>query len=102
MGLWLIFSPTVFGTQGRAADSDHLTGALVVTIAVIAMAEVVRAGRFLNILPALWILAAPWLLAGATDGAKWNGMIVGVILILAAFPRGAVRERYGSWNQYII
>ena len=50
LGVWLMFSPAVFGTQGSAANSDHLAGALVVTVAVIATAEVARAGRFINAL----------------------------------------------------
>ncbi len=50
VGIWLMFAPSVFATQGRAADSDHLVGALVVTFAVIAMAEVTRAARLINIL----------------------------------------------------
>ena len=31
LGMWLLFSPAVFGTAGRAADSDHLIGAVIVT-----------------------------------------------------------------------
>jgi hypothetical protein len=50
VGVWQMFSPSVFGTQAAAADNEHLVGALLVTIAVISMAEVVRAGRFLNLL----------------------------------------------------
>ncbi|MGH9628041.1 MAG: vitamin K epoxide reductase family protein [Bryobacteraceae bacterium] len=29
LGVWLMFAPSVFGTQARAADSDHLVGAVV-------------------------------------------------------------------------
>jgi len=102
LGLWLMFAPAVFQTQGTAADSNHLVGALVITMAVIAMAEVVRAGRFLNVLLGVWIIMAPWLLAGATLEAKWNDMISGVALILVSLPHGTVRERYGSWEWYVL
>ena len=61
LGIWLMFSPAVFGTQAGAADSDHLIGALIAAVAVIVMAEVIRAGRFLNVLFGAWIIAAPWL-----------------------------------------
>jgi hypothetical protein len=101
LGVWLMFAPSVFGTRGAAADSDHLIGALAVTIAVIAMAEVVRAGRFLNVLLGLWIIASPWLLAGTTSSAKWNDVIAGAVLVVLSLPRGAVRERYGNWNRCI-
>lgn len=102
LGMWLMFAPAVFQTQGSAADSDHLVGALVITFAVIAMAEVGRAIRFINILFGVWVVLAPWLLAGAGTGARWNDVIVGLVLILLSIPRGRVRERYGNWQPYVV
>lgn len=102
LGVWLMFAPAVFGTQGIAADSDHVVGALVITISVIVMAEVAHAGRFINLLFGAWIIAAPWLLSGVTVGGKWNGVIVGAVLIIISLPRGKVSERYGNWERYII
>lgn len=100
LGLWLMASPAVFGSGGGAADSDHLVGALVVTIAVIAMAEVARPVRFINIALGAWIALAPWLL-GSTATASLNDLVVGAVLILLALPRGAIRERYGGWDRLI-
>jgi len=102
LGVWLLFAPAVFGTQGRAADSDHLVGALIITFAVIALAEVARPVRFLNLLLGLWLVGAPWVLGGATPSAQWNGIIAGTIVMLVSFPRGPVRERYGSWQRYMV
>ena len=104
LGLWLMATPAVFGTppQSSAGDSNHLVGALIVTVAVIAMAEVARPVRFINMLLGVWIIFAPWLLSGASATAGWNNVIVGVILILISGPRGAVREHYAGWNRYII
>ena len=101
LGIWLMASPAVFGSEGAAANSNYLVGALITTFAVIAMAEVTRQARFVNVLAGAWIIAAPWLLAGATAGAVWNSAIVGVIVILLSFPRGVIRERYDGWNRYI-
>jgi hypothetical protein len=101
LGIWLMFSPAVFRTAGPAADSDHLVGALVVTTSVIVMAEVIRAGRLLNVVLGLWIAAAPWLLGGASAAAVWNHGIVGLVLVGLSLPRGAVRERYASWDRWI-
>jgi hypothetical protein len=77
-------------------------GALVITFAVIAMAEVGRSLRFINILCGAWIVIAPWVLSGARGGATWNDVITGVALILFSIRRGLVRERYGSWQPYIV
>jgi hypothetical protein len=98
IGLWLMVVPSVFGSSGSAAASNQLVGAMVVTVSVISMAEVLRAGRFLNVLFGLWIIAAPFVLNGAAAGAPWNNMITGLLLILLAFPRGKIKERYGTWD----
>lgn len=84
------------------ADSDHLVGALVVMVAVIAMGEVAQALRVLNVLFGAWLAVAPWLLTGAAAGATWNDAIVGVVLMLLSLPRGAVRECYRNWQRYIV
>lgn len=102
LGIWLMFAPAIFGTEGRAADSDHLVGALVTTVAVIVMAEVIRVGRFINVLLGGWIILAPWILSGAAPAARWNDVAVGVALILLSLRRGPVRERYATWDRRII
>ena len=37
LGIWLMFTRLIFGTELPMADSDHLIGALVITVAVIAV-----------------------------------------------------------------
>lgn len=101
VGLWLMASPSMFGTVDRAADSDNIVGALVVTVAIIALAEVGRAARFVNVAFGAWLVAAPWLLSGGTTTATWNDVAAGVALILLSLRRGPVGERYGTWQSYI-
>jgi hypothetical protein len=101
LGVWLMFTPTALGFTGAVADSHHLVGALVVTCSVIAFGEPARSVRFLNVLMGPWVAAAPWMLSGATSGARWNALIVGAALVLLSFRRGSVRERFGGWNRYV-
>ncbi|WEX11006.1 NAD-dependent epimerase/dehydratase family protein [Chelativorans sp. AA-79] len=102
LGAWLMFSRLVFGTEGAMADSDHLVGAMIITVAVIAMAEVARPLRFLNVFFGLWLIAAPWMLSGATAGAAWNGVICGLLAIALSLPLGTrSSEHYGSWDRYV-
>ncbi len=101
LGLWLMFAPFIWGSTGKAAHSDHLIGALIITVAIIALADVGRAARFVNVLFGVWLIASPWLLGGATTGARWNDMIVGTLVLLLSFPRGPVSERYGSYERFI-
>ncbi|MGH2403063.1 MAG: vitamin K epoxide reductase family protein, partial [bacterium] len=102
LGAWLMASPDLFNTTGGAADSDHLLGALVVVTAVLAMTEVARAVRFLNIPLALAIIAAPWLLGGASLAAGLNDLVAGALIIGLSLPRGRISNRYGGWNPYIV
>ena len=101
LGLWLMFAPAVLGSTGTAAHSDHLVGALIVTVAVMALADVGRALRFVNILFGAWLLASPWIMSGATASARWSDTIAGLLVILLSFPRGKIGERYGSFMTYI-
>ncbi|MGH7447732.1 MAG: vitamin K epoxide reductase family protein, partial [Longimicrobiales bacterium] len=58
--------------------------------------------RFVNIPLAAWIAIAPWLLGDATTAGRWSGLLVGIMLIALSIPRGAVRERYGGWQRYVV
>ena len=99
LGIWLMFAPAVFGTQGGAADSDHLVGALITTVAVIATAEVIRSARFINVLLGALVCMAPWLLGGGTPAASINDTIMAAAVIALSFPRGPVHQRYGDWKK---
>ncbi|HEY8130772.1 MAG TPA: NAD-dependent epimerase/dehydratase family protein [Thermoanaerobaculia bacterium] len=103
VGIWLMFSRISFGTVPPLADSDHLVGALIITVAVIAMAEVGRALRFVNVAFGLWLIAAPWLLSGAGSVASWASVVAGVVVIMLSLPRGPLsKEHYGGWDRYVV
>ena len=101
IGAWLMFTPSTLGSAGSAAHSEHLFGALIVTVAVIALADVGRVTRYVNVLFGAWVIAAPWILGGATTATKWNDLLAGALVILLSLPRGTVGERYGTWQRYI-
>lgn len=101
LGLWLMLAPAVLGSSAPAAHSDHLLGALMVTVAMIALADVGRAVRFVNALLGAWVMVSPWLLEGATASAVWNDAVVGALVIVLSFPRGRVGESYGLFERFI-
>ncbi len=95
-GLWVMLQPALLGTSDLAADSAHLSGALVIVVAVVAMSEVTRSLRLLAVPLALWISVAPWLLAGSSTAARISGVLVGVIVMLASTRRGEIGEHRGA------
>ncbi len=103
IGASLMFSRITVGNVGSMANSDHLVGALVFTFSIIAFSEVARSVRFINIPFGLWLIAAPWLLEGATSTvAMWTSVISGITLIALAIPRGTIKESYATWDRYIV
>lgn len=101
LGLWLMASPAVFGTDKPAADIDQLGGALIVTISVVCMGEVIRVGRYLNVLLGLVVVGCAWLLDGATIIGSVNSTVAGLIVVALAIPRGPKTETYGLWDKYV-
>lgn len=74
-----------------------------VTISIIAMAEVARPLRFLNTLCGLWLIAAPWLLEGASPLAASLGTAAGLGLVILSLPRGTLSaHHYGTWDRLIV
>ena len=101
LGVWLMFSPAVFGGAKPASDLNHLIGALIVVVSVIAMGEPLRLGRYLNVLLGLGVAVAVWFVGTAPVTFQVNSLIVGVVIALLALPRGPVTENFGSWDKYV-
>jgi hypothetical protein len=104
IGVWLMFAPAAFGISidQPAADSDHLVGALIIVVSIIALAEVARPARFLNIPLGLWLIVAPWMLPGATAASQWNSALMGAAVIAASVPLGRLRDHYGSYDPVVV
>jgi hypothetical protein len=102
IGVWLMCTRLIFGTEGDQADIDHLVGCLVITISVTALAESARPVRFLNIVLAIVLMAAPLMLDGGSPIADWTGAAAGLALILLSIPRGKIENRYGNWSRYLV
>jgi len=103
IGVLLMCTRVVFGTEGAMANSDHVMGCLVITIAVTALAEVGRPVRFLNIPIGAWLILAPFVLAGASLAAMIASIVLGVALIALSLPRGRLSgEHYGGWDKWIV
>jgi nucleoside-diphosphate-sugar epimerase/uncharacterized membrane protein len=103
LGTALMLTRVLFGTVPPLADSDHLAGAMIVTVAVIALAEVARPLRLVNVAFGLWLLAAPWLVDGASRNARVVESVIGLAVVLLSLPRGGrSREHYGAWDRFVV
>ena len=103
LGIWLMFSPATFGVVIKTPPAmiNHLCGALIVVVSVLSMGEVLRTGRYLNVLLGLIVTAGIWFVSNAPLGLEINCAIVGLLIAVLAIPLGTITEKYGSWNKYI-
>lgn len=103
LGIVLMFCPNWYDIDihTRAADISHLGGALIVTVSVISMGEVIRLGRYLNLVLALLIAVGPWFANGTTTGFAIVNSLVGVSVFVLSIPRGPKTESYGAWDRYV-
>ncbi len=103
LGAWLMFAPAAFrvSIKTTATDINHLGGALIVVTAVICMGEVVRRGRYLNILIGLGVAVIPWFLEDSTLVLNINSTLSGLAVAALSIPLGPVTEKYGLWHQYV-
>ncbi len=100
IGLSLMLTRITLGAEGAMADIDHLIGSLVVTVSVIAFAEVARPVRLLNVPLGLVLIAAP-LLLGVGGLQIFAGVISGLLLIGLSLPRGRLVHRWGTYEEWI-
>ncbi len=101
VGILLMFSRITLGNEGTMADWDHLIGALVITVSIIAMAEAARPVRWLLIPLGSMLLLTPFM-HGAGIFATLVTLLCGVAIIALSVRRGPIRGRYGSWSKLLV
>jgi len=101
IGAWLMLTRMTLGTEGGMANWDHLIGALVITLAVIAFAGSARPARLLMMPLALILIVTPFIY-GVGAPALISSIICGVAIAVLALRRGPVPGRYGQWDRLLI
>ncbi len=103
IGIWLMASPQILHITALGADSDYISGALIVVLSFICMAEVIRPGRLLIGLIGVWLIVAIWVLpVPEISHRQWSNLVAGILLILLSLGKGKIKEKYGSIDRYLI
>jgi hypothetical protein len=98
LGIWLLVSPDILGLSPHVARLGRIAGPVAIFIAVLALRDVTRGARVVNIVTGLFLLISIPAAQGATTLDYVNGTVVGWLLIVFALPRGAVHQRMdGGW-----
>lgn len=103
LGIGLVALPDSMGVPIKAslADVNHLCGSLIVVFAIICMGEVVRAGRYVNVLLGLAVAILPWIFGENFSAIKIIDSMAGLVVAALAVPRGIKKEQYGLWDKYV-
>ncbi|MEN6335418.1 MAG: vitamin K epoxide reductase, partial [Phycisphaerales bacterium] len=101
LGIWMMAVPDVLGNQSWVADVDHLAGALIAVVSVIAFAEPIRTIRFLIVPLGLLIAGAPFLVSQAAVAGWINDCVIGLAAVVLCIRRGPIKESFGSWDRWI-
>jgi hypothetical protein len=101
IGIWLMAWPDILPFAGRTADCDHLLGAMVVTVAAVASAEVTRIVRHVNVMIGLLLIVAASLFAGELPIIFCSDVISAIFLIAVSLPKGRIVERYAGWDRFV-
>lgn len=101
VGVWLMARPSILPFNIESANCDHWMGAIIVTVAAVSTAEVIRTVRFVNVLAGLAVLILTLVFASGSIVVLISGIVSSVVLIVASLPRGVIVEQYASWNKLI-
>ena len=101
IGIWLMARPDILPFAGRTADCDHLLGAMILTVAAVASAEVTRIARFINVVLGVLLIAVAFLFARHLSLVFCSELISGISLIFVSIPKGRIVEKYAGWDKYI-
>ena len=97
-GIWLMASPALLDYADPARANDRIIGPVVASMAIIAIWEVTRPVRWVNVILGAWLLIAPWLLGHAAD-ARWNSLAAGAFILTLSLVKGSRTHACGGgWS----
>lgn len=100
IGLWLTAAPDVLQYEGPERTNNHIVGPLVVSAAVIAVAEVTRAVRWVNAALGVWLILAPVILNYSPLHIGVRSSLAGAAVLGLSLIEGPRRDRMGGgWTR---
>ena len=95
IGLWLLFEPTISHAAHSAATISYVAGPLVIFTGALSLRDVTRGARFLLVVPALLLIAAP-IIAQAALLQIILALVVAWLLLALTGLRGPARQTTGG------
>ena len=99
LGIWLMAAPGILGFEKLIADNDRIVGPLIVTFSMISLSECTLSVRMANLLPAAWLLFAPWILDYDNSTAFASDYISGLLILGLTLVKQKREHTFGGgWS----
>lgn len=100
VGIWLMAAPAVLGYGPPAADFHRIIGPTAAAFAIIAIAEVTRPLRWVNLpLGAALVIGALFI---GNEAATYTGVVSGLAMMALSVPRGRRDHAVGGgWKALV-
>lgn len=97
----ILAAPHFLNITETAAINCYVIAALMMTVSVMAFAEVSRTARVFNIPLALWLLASMFFLPGYSQASYFAITAAALLVGACSISRGHIVHRYGGWTKFI-
>lgn len=94
-GLWTMASPDILGYDAPARTIHHVIGPTVASIACVALWEIARGLRWVNVMLGVAMILAPVVQPFATPAAIAS-IASGAVVAIASLVRTPIAGRYGG------
>ncbi|HEY1542497.1 MAG TPA: SPW repeat protein [Xanthobacteraceae bacterium] len=86
LGIWLVLSPWIllFNLETRAIENAVIIGALILVAEVVELSVFRDWEEWINIAAGAWLAISPWVLGIVSTAARWNFVVVGVLVVALA------------------
>jgi hypothetical protein len=86
LGIWLVLSPWAlhFNLETRALENALVVGALILLAEVVELSVFRDWEEWINVVAGAWLAVSPWALGIVSATARWNFVIVGVVVVALA------------------
>lgn len=99
LGIWLIFSPAILHFNDAPNAPETMARAIapiVIWLGLVSLRDVTRIFRWLQFLPAAWLLLCPWFLHYAPGVPLANQELVAMAIVVVAAIPGPIHKRTGG------
>lgn len=95
----LMFIPAYFPMEKFASTLIYFSSALIFTFAMIAISEIARPVRIVNIIISAILIIGIWISDGVALEASWVVTLISLGIMVLSLPKGKFRHHFGSYDK---